>query len=78
MRNNYSAEFNENNCYHIYNRCVGDAKMFRSEENYRYFLQQWQKYFGKYLATFTNSKGIVIITNGTHFQGVPFVMSNKI
>jgi REP-associated tyrosine transposase len=30
--------------YHIYNHANGSENLFRSEENYRYFLQQWGKY----------------------------------
>jgi len=30
--------------YHIYNRANGSEKLFRSEENYHYFLQQLKKY----------------------------------
>jgi len=30
--------------YHIYNRANGSVNLFRNDENYRYFLQQWVKY----------------------------------
>ena len=30
--------------YHIYNRANGSENLFREPENYRYFLQQWNKY----------------------------------
>ncbi|MCV9386367.1 hypothetical protein [Reichenbachiella ulvae] len=30
--------------YHIYNHANGSENLFRSQENYRYFLQQWSKY----------------------------------
>lgn len=30
-----------NHYYHIYNRAVGDEKIFRNKENYRYFLQKF-------------------------------------
>lgn len=32
------------NFYHIYNHANGSENLFRSDENYRYFLQQWSKY----------------------------------
>ncbi|HMR19792.1 MAG TPA: hypothetical protein PKA53_10880 [Sphingobacterium sp.] len=30
--------------YHIYNHANGTDNLFRSDENYRYFLQQWSRY----------------------------------
>lgn len=30
--------------YHIYNRSMGDERMFRSPENYRFFMQRYIKY----------------------------------
>jgi hypothetical protein len=32
------------NFYHIYNRANGADKLFRSKENYHYFLQKYQQY----------------------------------
>lgn len=30
--------------YHIYNHANGFENLFQSDENYRFFLQQWNKY----------------------------------
>jgi len=32
--------FISNNCYHVFNRAVGNEKMFREAANYVYFLQK--------------------------------------
>jgi len=32
--------------YHIYNHANGSENIFREEENYRFFLQQYDKYLG--------------------------------
>lgn len=37
--------------YHLYNRSNGDEIVFRSEENYRYFLQKYEHYFKNELDT---------------------------
>lgn len=38
--------------YHIYNHANGSENIFREEENYRYFLQQYAKYLGKVVDTY--------------------------
>jgi putative transposase len=38
--------------YHIYNRANGDEKLFRSQENYRYFLQKYDQYISPIAHTF--------------------------
>ncbi len=38
--------------YHIYNHANGTENIFREEENYRYFLQQYDKYLGEVVETF--------------------------
>ena len=30
--------------YHIFNRAIGDEKIFRTEENYKFFLQRFYDY----------------------------------
>ncbi len=37
--------------YHIYNRANGSENLFRERKNYRYFLQQWEKYITRVAAT---------------------------
>ena len=46
---NYWQTFEENQTYHIYNRSVSETDLYRTEDNYRYFLKQWQKYLGNYM-----------------------------
>lgn len=72
MRKPYYAEFIEDGCYHIYNRCISGEKLFKSEENYRYFLQQWQKYLGDYMATYAYA----LIPNHFHFLAKCKPLSN--
>lgn len=38
--------------YHVYNRANGSEKLFRSGENYRYFLQKYQEYVWPIANTF--------------------------
>ncbi|MEX2592037.1 MAG: transposase, partial [Anditalea sp.] len=38
--------------YHIYNHANGTENIFREEENYRYFLRQYEKYLGPVVNTF--------------------------
>ncbi|MFD2202288.1 transposase [Shivajiella indica] len=38
--------------YHIYNHANGTENIFREEENYRFFLQQYQKYLGEVVDTY--------------------------
>jgi putative transposase len=37
--------------YHIYNHANGMDNIFREEENYRFFLQQYQKCLGEVVDT---------------------------
>lgn len=38
--------------YHIYNHANGTENIFREEENYRFFLQQYHKYLGQVVDTY--------------------------
>lgn len=38
--------------YHIYNHANGSENLYRSAENYRYFLQQWSKYVEPIASTY--------------------------
>lgn len=42
----HKAPFAAGAFYHIYNRSVNGTRLFASEENYRYFLQQFHCYLG--------------------------------
>jgi putative transposase len=39
--------FEPEEIYHIYNRAIGKEKLFRSEENYFYFLNKYQQFLGE-------------------------------
>lgn len=51
MVNKY-AEFEGDCFYHVYNRANGDEKMFRSDENYDFFLKQYVKYTHPFVETY--------------------------
>ena len=38
--------------YHLYNHANGSENIFREEENYRFFLQQYDKYLGIVVDTY--------------------------
>jgi len=40
MKQNYHQPLEPNGVYHLFSRAVGDEKLFRSKENYVYFLQK--------------------------------------
>ena len=52
-----------NTFYHIYNHANGDENLFRSEENYHYFLQQWAKYIEPVAGTYS----YCLMPNHFHF-----------
>ena len=49
--------------YHIYNHANGSENIFRDEENYRYFLQQYVKYLGGLVDTYA----YCLMPNHFHF-----------
>lgn len=49
--------------YHIYNHANGNENLFKEEENYRYFLQQWDKYTSPIAATYA----YCLMPNHIHF-----------
>ena len=49
--------------YHIYNHANGFENLFRSDENYRYFLQQWGKYIDPVAETYAHC----LMPNHFHF-----------
>jgi putative transposase len=51
MQNKYEI-LQPETTYHIYNRANGSEKLFRSDENYRYFLRQYQQYIEPIAETF--------------------------
>ncbi|MBW6482925.1 MAG: transposase [Vicingaceae bacterium] len=49
--------------YHIYNHANGNENLFKEEENYRFFLQQWDKYISPIAATYA----YCLMPNHIHF-----------
>jgi putative transposase len=49
--------------YHIYNHANGNENIFREEENYRYFLQQYKKHLAEVVDTFA----YCLMPNHFHF-----------
>ncbi len=49
---NYYIPLYNNKLYHIYNRANGKEKLFYRNENYYYFLRQYNKYLSGFLDTF--------------------------
>ena len=49
--------------YHIYNHANGHENLFRKEENYRFFLQQWDKYISPIAETYA----YCLMSNHIHF-----------
>ena len=49
--------------YHIYNHANGFENLFKSDENFRYFLRQWAKYFEPVASTYA----YCLMPNHIHF-----------
>lgn len=47
----YNTVLEKDRLYHIFNRAVGNELLFRSEENYRYFLKKYSLYLSESLET---------------------------
>ncbi len=52
-RTDYHPDFYKDKYYHVYNRAVGNDKLFYVEENYKYFLKRYSYYLGSMLKTFS-------------------------
>ena len=48
----YSTQLTESNFYHIYNRAVGSDLLFKTDDNYQYFLKKYQEYINDYADTY--------------------------
>ncbi|MBC7914597.1 MAG: hypothetical protein H7Y07_10815 [Pyrinomonadaceae bacterium] len=60
---NYHIPLKPNTFYHIFNRAVGDEKLFRNQENYRYFLQRFKHYINPIADTYA----YCLLPNHFHF-----------
>lgn len=59
----YTAIFEEERFYHVYSRSNNGESIFSNDENYRYFLQQ----FDKYLSNFLTVYAYCLLNNHVHF-----------
>ena len=59
---NYHEPLQPNTFNHIFSRAVGDEKLFKSEENYRYFLSK----FKSYISTVANTYAYCLLPNHFH------------
>lgn len=59
----YRSSFEYETCYHIFNRAVGDEKMFRHQENYHFFLEK----FKTYMLSVVDAYGYCLLPNHFHF-----------
>ena len=55
--------FKPSSYYHIYNHANGFENLFKDQENYRYFLQQWEKYISPIAETYV----YCLMPNHLHF-----------
>ena len=60
---NYHTSFEPNTFYHIFSRATGDEKLFRNDENYRYFLTKFKKYINPIAETYA----YCLLPNHFHF-----------
>lgn len=63
-KEHYFTRFVEEHIYHVYNRTVDKKPMFTSDENYAFFIRQ----FDKYLSDYVNIYACNLIGNHFHFM----------
>ncbi|QSE98975.1 hypothetical protein [Fulvivirga lutea] len=59
----YHSKFEIDNYYHIFNRGNNKEDIFKSTDNYIYFLQKWNKY----IAPFADTLAYCLLPNHFHF-----------
>ena len=59
----YTTSFERDKLYHVFNRTVGDELLFRSDENYRFFLSKYKLYLGRSVETIS----YCLLPNHFHF-----------
>jgi len=62
-RTNYHAKFEEHFAYHIYNRSINKEKIFKKEENYKFFLRRVKIL----IAPFFEVESYCLMPNHFHF-----------
>ncbi|WP_445712388.1 transposase [Flavobacterium sp.] len=63
-KEHYFTRFEEERIYHVYNRTIDKKPMFKSAENYAFFIRQ----FDKYLSDYINIYAYNLIGNHFHFM----------
>ncbi len=63
-KEHYYTRFENDGIYHIYNRSVDRKPMFTSDENYRYFIRQFDKYMSDYIKIYAYN----LLGNHFHFM----------
>ena len=59
----HHGPFEPNTCYHLFNHAVGNENLFRSTDNYRYFLTKYAYYSASILDTYA----YCLMPNHFHF-----------
>jgi putative transposase len=76
-------KFYENTYYHLYNRTNNEEALFRSEENYLYFLKKYRYYLEKYIETIgyclmpTHFHFLVRVRERTNYSSDDFESSDE-
>jgi putative transposase len=65
------VQFELGNYYHLNNRTNNEELLFKEEENYSYFLKQYQQYVSEYLET------LAYCLMPTHFHFLVHITSNQ-
>ncbi|NHN26383.1 transposase [Flavobacterium jejuense] len=63
-KEHYYTQFENNRIYHVYNRTIDRKPMFKSDENYAFFIRQFDKYLSAYINIYTYN----LIGNHFHFM----------
>ncbi|MEM1325895.1 MAG: hypothetical protein AAGI23_08075 [Bacteroidota bacterium] len=49
---NYHQPLHPDHVYHVYNRSIGGERLFRTNENHQFFLNQWERYVHPFCKTY--------------------------
>ena len=63
-KEHYYTRFENDGIYHVYNRTVDRKPMFKSSENYAYFIRQFDKYLSNYIKIYAYN----LLGNHFHFM----------
>jgi REP element-mobilizing transposase RayT len=63
-KEHYYTRFENDGIYHVYNRTVDRKPLFTSDENYAYFIRQFDKYLSNYIKIYAYN----LLGNHFHFM----------